>query len=140
MSRQTKKGIFSQGAELLSAVRNRFPDLGRRMEEAQAVEHWEGAVGPQIARHARIIRVQAGILFVEVGHPLWRSGLHFRKKQILEKVNLSEKELITDIVFLLPQSGTQDSDDESQKQKGYGYQKPSNSFKKRGAFNPRKTR
>ena len=65
----------------------RYPLLTQRMEEAEALGRWEIAVGPAIAKHSRAIRVVDGVLWVEVDHPIWRSELHHRKKQILDILN-----------------------------------------------------
>jgi hypothetical protein len=59
----------------------------RRLKEAKAVSLWETAVGPTIAKYATAIRVEDGILWIEVGHPIWRSELHHRRRQILEILN-----------------------------------------------------
>ena len=57
------------------------------MDEAQALSRWELAVGPHIAKHTRAIRVLDGVLWVEVDHPIWKSELHHRKRQILDILN-----------------------------------------------------
>ena len=73
--------------DILEVLRARFPALGARLQEATAVVRWDEAVGPAIARHARTLRVQDGVLWVEVDHPAWKSELHHRRRQILEKLN-----------------------------------------------------
>lgn len=85
-----------------------------RLAEAEALGRWEIAVGQLIARHARAIRVQNSILWVEVEHPIWRSELHYRKKQILDILNgktpsakpgLSKpREILTDIIYVDPKA------------------------------------
>ncbi len=57
------------------------------MQEVEAVGRWAIAVGPAIAKHTRALRVQDRVLWVEVDHPIWRSELHYRKRQILELLN-----------------------------------------------------
>lgn len=59
----------------------------RRLKEAKAVSLWDTAVGPTIAKYATAIRVEDGVLWIEVGHPIWRSELHHRRRQILEILN-----------------------------------------------------
>lgn len=78
---------FQKLADILNLARKNFPALGKRIEEAEALARWEQAVGPQIARHARAIRVQDEVLWVEVDHPIWKSELHHRRRQILEILN-----------------------------------------------------
>ena len=78
---------FESLDHILRAIRNRYPALSKKMTEAEALARWETAVGPQIARHARAVRVQDGVLWVEVDHPIWKSELHHRKRQILDRLN-----------------------------------------------------
>ena len=89
------------------------------MAEAQALGRWETAVGLMIAKHSKAIRVYDSILWVEVEHPIWRSELHYRKKQILDILNGKApgpitfltpenqllKDIIKDIQYIDPKSG-----------------------------------
>ncbi|MCM2323964.1 MAG: DUF721 domain-containing protein [Oligoflexia bacterium] len=95
--------------DIIKQVRERFPVLSRRISEAEALSRWEVAVGPLIAKHSRAIRVQDGVLWVEVDHPIWKSELHHRKRQILTILNgaigknlPAPKEILSDILFLDP--------------------------------------
>ncbi len=78
---------FDGISDIFRRVRQRFPALSQRIEEAQALARWPSAVGPQIAKHTRPIQVLDGVLWVEVDHPVWKSELHHRKRQILEQLN-----------------------------------------------------
>lgn len=77
---------FNSLAHILKELRNRYPALGQRWEEAQQLAQWDKAVGPGIAKHARALRVEDGILWVEVDHPLWKAEIHHRRGQILERL------------------------------------------------------
>ena len=89
----------------------RLPEAFRkRLKEAEAVSRWDSAVGPIIAKHAQAIRVDAGVLYVEVGHPIWRSELHHRRRQILEILNqgaASEAAILKDLHFIDPRARDQ---------------------------------
>lgn len=78
---------FSSFGEFLRAARSRYPGFSKRMREAEALVRWDTAVGPVIAKHARAVRIQDGVLWVEVDHPIWRQELHLRRRQILENLN-----------------------------------------------------
>ena len=78
---------FDGISDIFRRVRQKFPALSQRIEEAQALARWPSAVGPQIAKHTRPIQVLDGVLWVEVDHPVWKSELHHRKRQILEQLN-----------------------------------------------------
>ncbi len=82
---------FNSFMDILRKIRERHPALSRRLEEADALSRWEECVGAAIAKHARAVRVQDEVLFVEVDHPIWKSELHHRKQQILELLNRPPK-------------------------------------------------
>jgi predicted nucleic acid-binding Zn ribbon protein len=111
---------FDSLLDILKLARSKHPALGKRINEAEALVRWETAVGPVIAKHTRAIRVQDSILWVEVDHPIWKSELHHRKRQILELLNqgreedskrgkkamsaVATKDVVKDILFLDPRS------------------------------------
>jgi predicted nucleic acid-binding Zn ribbon protein len=78
---------FESILEILAKARLRHPQFGKRLEEAEALGRWPLAVGPQIAKHTRALRVEKGVLWIEVDHPIWKSELHHRKRQVLELLN-----------------------------------------------------
>lgn len=73
--------------EILRKIQERHPKLKSRLAEARAVVLWPEAVGPQIAKHARAVRVWDRVLWLEIDHPAWRSEILFRKNQILDRLN-----------------------------------------------------
>ena len=73
--------------DIIRKAQQKHPAFGRRIVEAEAVGRWEMAVGPQIAKHTSAVRVEDGVLWVEVDHPIWKSELHHRKHQILQILN-----------------------------------------------------
>jgi len=80
---------FDSLGDILKKVAARYPSLGRRLSEAGAVSKWPEAVGETIAKHARALKVIRDELWIEVDHPIWRSELHHRKRQILDRLNES---------------------------------------------------
>jgi len=89
--------------DILKRLRNRHPEFSQRMKEADAVSRWEKTVGGPIARYAKAILVRDGVLWVQVSHPLWRSELHYRKAQILDRLNEGQKDRpIRDLFFMDP--------------------------------------
>lgn len=95
---------FDSLSDIFAVLRSRFPALDQRWKETQAIVRWEGAVGPQIAKHARAIRIQDGVLWIEVDHPVWRTEIHHRKAQILTRVNegRSGDHAIQDLLLIEP--------------------------------------
>jgi len=96
---------FLKLTEILARLQKQYPPLGNRVKEAKSLIQWEEIVGPNIAKHSKAIRVENGILRVEVDHPIWKSELHHRKHQILERLNTpvigaaANQILIRDIFF-----------------------------------------
>lgn len=97
---------FQSLIDILGQVQKRFPALAKRLHEAEALGRWEKAVGPIIAKHSRAFKVQDEVLWVEVDHPIWKSELHHRKRQILDILNASRPKAadpaLKDILFLDP--------------------------------------
>ncbi len=86
--------------DILRQLRDRYPVLEKRWNEAQALQNWEKIVGPAIARNAQPLRVEGGILWVQVEHPIWRAELHARKAQILAALNKEFQDTpLTDLQF-----------------------------------------
>lgn len=99
--------------DILRRAAGHYPRFSRRFDEAQALGRWEEAVGAAIARHSRAVRIDDGVLHVEVDHPIWKSELHYRKQQILELLNrgaekCEDKRPIQDILFVDPRGRRRD--------------------------------
>jgi len=90
---------LDQLLDILKKVGGKYPAFAKRMSEAEALTNWEQAVGATISKHARAVKVVDGVLFVEVDHPIWKTELHHRKRQILEALNNTKSLAITDIQF-----------------------------------------
>jgi predicted nucleic acid-binding Zn ribbon protein len=78
---------FDSLLDILRKVQRENPKFAARLAESEALSRWETAVGPQIAKHTRAVRVQDKTLFVEVDHPIWKQELQHRKRQILDLLN-----------------------------------------------------
>lgn len=87
-------------AALLEGV---LEDLGvaGKVRECQAMLAWESVAGPQLARHARAVRVQRGRLQLAVPSAVWRTHLSFSKQQLVERINQRlGRRVIRDLVFV----------------------------------------
>lgn len=95
--------------DILKKLRQQYPGFGSRMHEVEALGRWAAAVGPAIAKHTRALCVKDRVLWVEVDHPIWRSELHYRKRQILQLLNEGRgeklgpaREALEDLFFVDP--------------------------------------
>src|SRR5688500_18834231 len=97
---------FQKLSEILSKVAGRYTALSKSIKEDKALSRWETGVSPAIANHTRAIQVQDGVLWVEVDHPIRRTELHYRKRQILEALNkgieAKSPEIHKDLLLLDP--------------------------------------
>lgn len=87
-------------ASLLEGV---LEDLGvaGKVRECQALLAWESVAGPQLARHARPMRVQRGRLQLAVPSAVWRTHLSFSKQQLVERINQRlGGRVIRDLIFV----------------------------------------
>jgi len=65
-------------------------------------EAWEKVVGPQLARQAIPGVMRKGVLLINVADSLTLQELHFRKKQLLQQLQLVDSGLrVTDLKFKL---------------------------------------
>jgi predicted nucleic acid-binding Zn ribbon protein len=76
--------------------------LTRRLELAQAVDHWAATVGPQIAAVTRAEAVNAeGTLWVRVSSSAWANELSLMAPRILAKLNQNRQGRIKEIRWLI---------------------------------------
>jgi predicted nucleic acid-binding Zn ribbon protein len=74
--------------------------IDQRVREYTAVEEWGRIVGKRISAVTRAVRIQKGILTVEVSSAPWRQELRFRKDEILKKLNMHlGQQVVKDIRF-----------------------------------------
>jgi predicted nucleic acid-binding Zn ribbon protein len=78
---------FDSISDILRKLQARNPALSKRIQEADALSRWDLAVGAAISKHTRAIRIQDSVLWIEVDHPVWKTELHYRKRQILDLLN-----------------------------------------------------
>ena len=57
-----------------------------RAEVGGVFGRWEEAVGPQIAAHVRPVRLEHGVLLVEVDEPAWSTQVRFLSDDIRRRL------------------------------------------------------
>ncbi|MEX1140100.1 MAG: DUF721 domain-containing protein [Bacteroidota bacterium] len=74
--------------------------IGRKIREYDAVAHWAGAVGQQVAKVTEAQSIKNGVLLVRVSNGPWRNELQMLKTDIIRKLNESlGEEVVKDIRF-----------------------------------------
>ena len=77
--------------------------LDKGIKQASVEHIWSELVGPEIAVHTRVVKVNAGRVFVAVDSAVWRQELLYKRESFIEILNreLGEK-IVTDIMFTGP--------------------------------------
>jgi hypothetical protein len=89
----------SRAGNILTQVLN-AQGMEQKFREYRAWEIWEQVVGPQIASHARPLRMREGVLEVRVDQPIWMQQLRLMAPEILQKLNRAlGEELIRDLFW-----------------------------------------
>jgi hypothetical protein len=91
-----------KAASILEQVFNK-PELRARLAQYSFVTKWHDVVGDKIAKHARPLRLQGNVLYVQVASPIWAQELSLLKGVIisrLKKLGLAEHS-IQDLRFVV---------------------------------------
>ncbi|MBN2223983.1 MAG: DUF721 domain-containing protein [Deltaproteobacteria bacterium] len=100
MTNDDKTGRPSKVSDILTAI---LKDRGwnRIVRQHRVFDEWEGAVGTIIAKNARPVRIDRGVLLTIVSSPVWTQELTLMKKTIIGRLNdrLGEP-IVLDIRFI----------------------------------------
>ena len=95
--------------------------LGKKLSEQRAVIEWPDIVGRRVAEHARALRVDSGMLFVEVDSPVWSQELTLMKRNILREINARiGREAIDNVHFVLGGARPYGASGRNRKEEGDG--------------------
>jgi predicted nucleic acid-binding Zn ribbon protein len=101
---RSEPGPGDSGPEAISGLlEGVLEDLGAvgKVRECQALLAWESVAGPQLAQHARAVRVHRGRLQLAVPSAVWRTHLSFSKQLLVERINQRlGRRVIRDLVFV----------------------------------------
>ena len=90
---------------IASVIARQLKGLGidKKIKQASVEHIWADLVGPEIAAHTRVIKVDLGKLFVAVDSPVWRQELLFQRQEFMEKLNQQlGDQVVSDIMFTGP--------------------------------------
>ncbi len=77
--------------------------LDKGIKQASVEHIWSELVGPEIAVHTRVVRVNTGRVFVAVDSAVWRQELLYKRESFIEILNRElGEEIVTDIMFTGP--------------------------------------
>jgi predicted nucleic acid-binding Zn ribbon protein len=76
------------------------------LESIKVFSIWGKIAGEKMAAHCQPVRIDRGILYVEVDDPVWLTQLRYMKIDIQNKIEETlQKDSIKDIRFYLKNSG-----------------------------------
>ena len=96
---------MSKPEAIASIIGRQLASLGlaRKIKQASVEHLWPEIVGPEIAGHTRVLKVDAGRLFVSVDSPVWRQELMYQRDAFIARLNQElAEEIISDIMFTGP--------------------------------------
>lgn len=74
--------------------------IAKKLREYNILTSWETIVGEQIARVAKPMRIDNGLLLVTVVSAPWRAELTIRRREMIEKINTTVgMKVVQDIRF-----------------------------------------
>jgi predicted nucleic acid-binding Zn ribbon protein len=72
------------------------------LESIKIFALWDRIAGEKLAAHCQPVRIDRGILYVEVDDPIWLAQVKYMKADILAKITEAlQKEAIKDVRFYL---------------------------------------
>lgn len=72
------------------------------LESIKIFAVWDRIAGEKLAAHCQPVRIDRGVLYVEVDDPIWLAQLRYMKIDIQNKItDTLQKEAITDVRFYL---------------------------------------
>lgn len=80
-----KKSAQTVGTALDQLLKNLGID--RRVHEQRVVLEFEKAMGVEFCKRARAVKIENGILFLEVINSVWRQELFYQKETIRQRLN-----------------------------------------------------
>lgn len=74
--------------------------LGEKLDAQKVIIEFENIMGTEFCKRARAVRIDNGVLFLEVINSVWRQELFYQKALIMERLNAAlGPETVRDIVF-----------------------------------------
>ena len=67
--------------------------LDKKIRESGILTLWPEVVGEEVAQRTRAVKVDKGILYVNVDHGAWMQELHFMERDILRRLRARAPEV-----------------------------------------------
>ncbi|UCH83672.1 MAG: DUF721 domain-containing protein [Candidatus Latescibacterota bacterium] len=83
---------FARVGDILPAVLKSL-GLDQKLKEREILACWAEVVGEEIAGHTRAVKIDRGVLFVHVDHSAWMQELHFKEKEIIQRLKKEKPDI-----------------------------------------------
>jgi hypothetical protein len=81
---------MNQQAKKLDDVLHELIDqlgLSKRLEEQRVISDFESIMGQEFCKRAKAVRIEHGVLYLQVINSVWRQELYYQKTLIIERIN-----------------------------------------------------
>ncbi len=100
MKKQRRQNGFTPIQKTLAKVLRGFNI--KDLESIKIFTIWDRIAGEKLAAHCQPVRIDRGVLYIEVDDPIWLAQLRYMKTDIQAKIaEMLEKETIKDVRFYL---------------------------------------
>lgn len=85
--------------DLLGQLMNSLGIAGR-VHEQRVLQEFDRIMGPEFCRRAQAVKIDRGVLFLQVANSAWRQELYYQKQLIRDRLNgaLGER-LVKEIIL-----------------------------------------
>lgn len=95
MSKTPVKTIGSELEHLLTSL-----GIDHRVHEQIVVNDFDRIMGEAFTKRAKAVKIERGVLFIEVTNSVWRHELFYQKQMIKQRLNEALGEtLVKEIIF-----------------------------------------
>ena len=74
--------------------------LSKRLEEQRVISDFEKIMGMEFCKRAKAVRIEHGVLYLQIINSVWRQELYYQKTLIIERINESiGRPMVREVVF-----------------------------------------
>ena len=94
---------MNSDARKLDTILNDLVDqlgLSKRLEEQRVISEFESVMGAEFCKRAKAVRIEHGVLYLQVVNSVWRQELYYQKTLIIERINTAiGQPMVREVVF-----------------------------------------
>lgn len=95
MNKMSVKTVGTELEQLLNSL-----GIDNRVHEQVVIQEFDRIMGDAFVKRARAVKIERGVLFIEVTNGVWRQELFYQKQMIKQRLNEALGEtLVKEIIF-----------------------------------------